>query len=147
MSLARRVMSGMGELSTLRLYLLRVAYLIIFVGLALMIWPLILWHDDSVPHMNTAVRALLGGVCLLAGVGLRYPVKMLPVLLFELVWKTIWIVSFGLPLWMKGKLTGDYADTMFNCLTTVILIPLLPWGYIYRNYITAPGDRWTRTSD
>jgi hypothetical protein len=132
----------MNELSTLRLYLLRVAYLIIFVGLALMIWPGILFHDENVPHMNTAVRSLLGAVCLLAGVGLRYPLKMLPILLFELVWKTIWIVSFGLPLWLKGHLTGDFAETMFDCLTTVILVPLIPWGYVFRNYIKAPGDGW-----
>jgi hypothetical protein len=92
--------------------------------------------------MNTAVRSLLGAVCLLCGLGLRYPLKMLPVLLFELVWKTIWILSFGLPLWLKGRLTGDFAETMFNCLFTVILVPLLPWGYIYRNYIAVPGDRW-----
>ena len=132
----------MGEVSILRLYLLRAGYLLVFVGLALMIWPGILWHDDNVPHMNTAVRSLLGGVCLLAALGLRYPLKMLPVLLFELVWKTIWILSFGLPLWRKGMLTGDFADTMFNCLFSVLLIPLIPWGYVYRTYIAAPGDPW-----
>ncbi|HTH51583.1 MAG TPA: hypothetical protein VL501_06605 [Pyrinomonadaceae bacterium] len=132
----------MHDISLFRLYLLRAGYLIIFVGLALMIWPLILVHDDTVPHMNTAVRSLLGAVCLLAGVGLRYPLKMLPIFLFELVWKTIWIISFGLPLWFKGKLTGDFAETMFNCLFTVILIPLIPWGYVYRNYIKAAGERW-----
>ena len=132
----------MSEVSTLRLYLLRAGYLIIFVGLALMIGPGILFHDESVPHMNTVVRSLLGGVCLLAGVGLRYPLKMLPLLLFEFVWKTIWILSFGLPLWLKGRLTGDFAETMFDCLTMVILVPLIPWGYVFRNYIKAPGDRW-----
>ena len=136
----------MGEVSTLRLYLLRLGYLLIFVGLALMIWPGILWHDDNVPHMNTAVRSLLGGVCLLAALGLRYPLKMLPVLLFELVWKTIWILSFGLPSWRKGILTGDFADTRFNCLFSVVLVPLIPWGYVYRTYIAAPSDPWRSKS-
>ena len=130
------------EVSTLRLYLLRAAYLIIFVGLAMMIGPGIVFHDDNVPHMNTVVRSLLGGVCLLAGVGLRYPLKMLPLLLFEFVWKTIWILSFGLPLYLKSRLSGDFAETMFDCLTMVILVPLIPWGYVFRNYIKSPGDRW-----
>lgn len=132
----------MDEVSTLRLYLLRAAYLIVFVGLALMIWPGILSHDENVPHMNTVVRSLLGGVGLLAGLGLRYPLRMLPILLFELVWKTIWILSFGLPLWLKGNLTGPFAETMFDCLFAVVLIPLIPWGYVLRNYVAAPGDRW-----
>jgi hypothetical protein len=132
----------MAEISTPRLYLLRAGYLIIVVGLALMIWPGILSHGDDVPNMNTAVRSLLGGVSLLALLGLRYPLKMLPVLLFELVWKAIWIFFFGLPLWRKGLLTGDLAETMFNCLTTVILVPMIPWDYVYRHYIIAPSDSW-----
>ena len=56
----------MSEISTLRLYLLRACYLLIAVGLAAMIWPGILSHGDDVPHMNTAVRSLLGAVSLLA---------------------------------------------------------------------------------
>ena len=91
-----------------------------------MIWPGILSHGDDVPHMNTAVRSLLGGVSLLALIGIRYPLKMLPILFFEIVWKVIWILSFGLPLWRKGILTGDFAETMFNCLTTVIIVPFIP---------------------
>jgi hypothetical protein len=130
------------ELSTLRLYLLRACYLLIGVGLILMIWPGIISHGTDVPNMNTAVRSLLGAVSLLALLGLRYPLKMLPILLFEVVWKAIWIISFGIPLWRQGLLTGDYAETMFNCLTTVIIIPFIPWDYVYRNYIKAPGDPW-----
>lgn len=136
----------MEGISTLRLYLLRTAYLLIGVGLALMIWPRILVHGPDVSHMTTAVWSLLGAVCLLALLGLRYPLKMLPVLLFEFVWKTIWILAFGLPLWRNGSLTGDFADTMFNCLMMVILVPLIPWGYVWRNYVVAPGDRWRTES-
>ena len=132
----------MSEISTLRLYLLRAGYLLVAVGLALMIWPGILSHGPDVPHMNTVVRSLLGAVGLLSFVGIRYPLKMLPILIFEFVWKTIWIISFGLPLWRQGMLTGDYADTMFDCLTMVILIPLMPWDYIWKTYIRAPGDPW-----
>jgi hypothetical protein len=132
----------MSEISTLRLYFLRAGYLLVAVGLALMIWPGILSHGNDVPHMNTAVRSLLGAVGLLAVVGIRYPLKMLPILIFEFVWKTIWIISFGLPLWRQGLLTGDFAETMFNCLSMVIFIPIMPWDYIWKTYIRAPGDPW-----
>ena len=132
----------MSGISTLRLYLLRACYLLIAVGLAAMIWPGILSHGDDVPHMNTAVRSLLGAVSLLALIGILYPLKMLPILFFEIVWKVIWILSFGLPLWRKGMLTGDFAETMFNCLTTVIIVPFIPWDYVYRHYIKATTDPW-----
>src|SRR5437868_14872673 len=106
----------MREVSIWRLYLLRVGYLMVFFGLVLMIWPGIVGHGDDVPHANTALLSLLGGISLLALFGFRYPLMMIPILLFELVWKLIWIISFGLPLWRKGMLTGDFADTMFNCV-------------------------------
>jgi hypothetical protein len=133
----------MGEVSLLRLYVLRAGYLLIVVGLALMIWPGIVSHGDDVPHMNTAVRSLLGGVSILALIGLRHPLKMLPVLLFELIWKLIWVLAFGLPLWAKQLLTGDFAETMFECIFGIIVVLIVvPWPYVFRHYVKAPGERW-----
>ena len=53
------------------------------------------------------IPSLLGAVWLLAFVGLRYPLQMLPLLLFEFVWKTIWLIAFGLPQWSVGTAAGD----------------------------------------
>jgi hypothetical protein len=133
----------MSEVSTFRLYVLRTGYLLIVVGLVAMIWPGIVSHGDNVPHMNTAVRSLLGGVSVLALIGLRHPLKMLPVLLFELVWKVIWVLAFGLPLWSKQLLIGDFAQTMYECLFGIVVVLIIvPWPYVFRHYVKAPGERW-----
>jgi len=88
----------MQEVSTFRLYALRGTYLLIAVAMGLQIWPLILSHPVDVEHMKGVVRAMLGGLTLLCALlGLRYPLKMLPVLFFELAWKAIWVLSFGIP--------------------------------------------------
>jgi hypothetical protein len=135
----------MSEISTLRLYLLRAMYLLMAVGLAITIWPGIVSPPDNLPHMNTVVRSVLGAVSLLALLGLRYPVKMLPLLFFELVWKAIWVLRFGLPLWSAHRLDASTRETLKACLMGVILVPLvMPWGYVYRHYLKAPGDRWRR---
>jgi len=88
----------MEDLSTLRLYLLRGLYLLIALAMGAQIWPLILHHPANVEHMRGVVRSFLGALTLLCLLGVRYPVKMLPLLFFEWVWKTIWVLSFGLPL-------------------------------------------------
>jgi len=133
----------MDDVSTLRLNLLRAAYFLISVGLAVFIWPLLLSRGPELPHMNGVVCALLGTVCLFAFVGLRYPLRMLPILLFELMWKVIWTALIGLPLWMDGKLVGDYASTMKDNMVGLVVLPLLiPWGYVWRTYVKAPGERW-----
>ena len=75
----------MSEISTFRLYLLRAGYLLVAVGLAIMIFPSLIYPRENLPHMNGVVRSMLGTVCFLAFLGIRYPLKMLPVLFFELV--------------------------------------------------------------
>jgi hypothetical protein len=89
------------------------------------------------------LRAFLGALTLLAALGVRYPVKMLPLLLFEFAWKTIWVASFGVPLWLTGQLDAATSETMSTCLMGVVLMALvLPWGHVIRHYVQVPGDRW-----
>lgn len=135
----------MQELSIARLNLLRATYLLIALAMGAQIWPLILNHPANVEHMRGVSRAFLGALTLLCLVGARYPVKMLPLLLFEFVWKAIWVAAFGLPLWLTHQLDAATADTMKACLMGVVLVPLvLPWGYVIRHYIREPGDPWRR---
>jgi hypothetical protein len=56
---------------------------------------------------------------------------MLPLLFVELAWKTIWVLSFGLPLWRAGLLDAGTAETLQACLFGLVLFPLvIPWGYV-----------------
>jgi hypothetical protein len=137
----------MHDVSLLRLYLLRATYLLIAVGLGLTIWPLLLAPPPDLEHMRGVVWALLGGVSLLAVLGLRYPLQMLPLLLFELVWKAVWVLAIGLPRWSAGTLDAGMEQTMFDCLLGLVLVPLvLPWGYVRARYVRRPGDRWGHTA-
>ena len=132
----------MSDLSTLRLYLLRAMYLLMAVGLGITIWPGILVPGE-VSHMGSVVRGMLGALALMSLWGLRYPVKMLPILLFEFMWKVIWVVAFGLGPWLSGEIDPARQQTLYDCLLGVVLLPIaIPWGYVLRNYIGAPGDRW-----
>ena len=74
---------------------------------------------------------------------MRYPVKMLPLLIFELAWKLLWVLAMWLPLWLAHSVDADNADVALSIILGVVIVPLvLPWGCIWRNYIIAPGDRW-----
>jgi hypothetical protein len=131
----------MHELSKLRLALLRAGYLIIFVGLAIQIWPLLVRPPLDLPLMKGVVRSVLTAVSLLAALGLRYPVKMLPLLLFEILWKAIWIVVFGLPQWRSGHMDAETGETMFACLLVAPYVFVIPWGYVWNQFVRASADR------
>ncbi len=118
-------------------------YLLMAVGLGITVWPGIL-VPGNVSHMGSVVRSMLGALALMSLWGLRYPVKMLPILLFEFVWKVIWVVAFGFGPWLSGSIDPDRQETLFACLMGVVLVPIaVPWGYVLRHYIRESGDRWS----
>ena len=129
------------RVSLARLYALRATYLLIVVGLGLEIWPVI-FHHRPWELMHGVADCLLGAVSLLAVLGLRYPLKMLPLLLFEMVWKTTWLLAVALPAWQAHAIDADTAETITACLMGVIFPIVLPWPYLFATFVTGPGDRW-----
>ena len=128
------------EVSLARIYVLRATYLLLVIGLGGMIVPEVVSH----PVISRGViPSLLGAVWVLAFVGLKYPLEMLPLLMFEFAWKSIWMVAYGLPQWSAGQLPPTFAADSFNIGLGVILMPLvIPWGYVYRHYVKQSGARW-----
>ena len=132
----------MSEISTFRLYLLRAMYLFMALGLAIFELPRLL-QPENLSRLDSVVLSVLAAFALLAVLGIRYPLKMLPLLLFEFVWKSIWVLAFGLPLLLSGRLDPGTTETLTACLMGVVLVPLvMPWGYVLKHYLKAPGDRW-----
>jgi hypothetical protein len=115
------------------------------VGLGIQIWPGIINPPKDLELIRGVVRSLLGAVALLAVLGIRYPLRMLPLMFFELVWKSIWLLAFGLPLWSAGPLDPGTQETMKACLMGIVLFPLvIPWRYVVANYLKMPGDQWRK---
>ena len=92
------------QVSLFRLYLLRGGYLFLGGGLATWKWPLFIHHDTAWTPMEGVVNCMLAALSILALLGLRYPIQMLPVLLFESAWKAIWLTTVALPLWRNHQL-------------------------------------------
>src|SRR5215210_6877076 len=137
----------MYEVSTFRLYLLRAMYVFMVVGLAIFKLAPAILHPETLSPQDGVIVSVLGAFALLAVVGIRYPIKMLPLLFFEFVWKAIWILTFGLPLSLSGGLdpnvTFGGTETLIACLVGVVLVPIaLPWGYVFKQYLKVPGARW-----
>jgi hypothetical protein len=133
----------MTELSTFRLYLMRALYLLIFVAMGSLVWPQILRHDASWGLVHGVGASLLGALTAMAALGIRYPVQMLPLLLFEFLWKSIWLLAVAVPLWSEHRLDADVIDNIQACLVGIVLCPIvIPWRYVFTHYVIGRGDRW-----
>jgi hypothetical protein len=132
----------MNEVSLLRLYLLRALYLLIVVGLGIVQWPEILRQEKSWELMEGVVACMLAAFSALSVLGLRYPLQMLPLLLWELVWKSIWLIVVALPLWSAGQMDESTWATASACLMVVIVPFVIPWRFVFAHYVKKRGDRW-----
>jgi len=130
------------ELSLFRLYTLRAAYLIMAGGLGAFVWPAVVRHTNNFAIAHGGEVAMLAGLGAVAALGLRYPVQMLPVLVFEVVWKAIYLVAFAYPVWSAHQITAAMAEDIKAVSMVVILLPLIPWRYVFVNYVMKSGDRW-----
>lgn len=133
----------MHEVSTFRLHLLRATYLLLVVGLTFDQWIPLLRHPDTWGLMRGVVASMLAAVSLLALLGLRYPLAMLPLLFFELVWKVVWLLAIALPLWRGKGIDENFVGTVYNCVFGLVVFPVaIPWGYVWKHYVVKAGDRW-----
>lgn len=131
------------ELPLYRLYLLRALYVLIGLGQGSRTWPAILHHARSWDFWHGVGMSFLGALTLLCLLGARYPVRMMPLLIFEFTWKLIWVLAAWLPPYLGHTMDPDIADSFFDIFLGVVLVPLLlPWGYVWKTYVIAPGDRW-----
>ncbi|MCM4076572.1 hypothetical protein [Paractinoplanes hotanensis] len=130
------------DVSLPRLHALRFGYSVLAIGLAIEAWPAVLHHDSSWRGMESIVYCILAAISLLAFVGLRHPVKMLPLLLFESAWKLIWLSAVALPAWLSDRMDDETWGYTLSCLLVVIFLAVVPWPYVFRQYVLAPAERW-----
>lgn len=132
----------MTEVSLFRLYLMRAAYGLTAFGLLFHIWPQIVNHSGPWPFWYGVGVSLLGATSLLALIGIRYPLRMLPVMFYELIWKTIWLSVVALPQWRTGQMDADTWTAVFECLLGALFLVVIPWRYVFTHYLAKPGERW-----
>jgi hypothetical protein len=130
---------GDEEVSLLRLYVMRAAALLGISGLL----PTVQALADHTALDRGVHKALIGGLWVMTLLGFRYPLKMVPILLFEMLWKTIWLLAFGLPQYWSGVSSPRLSQDLWDIGAFPIVCALvIPWGYVWRHYVTASAERW-----
>ena len=129
------------SLPTWRLNVMRFGYLVMGGGLVIFKWPELLDHASWELKEGTVVTMLVA-MSVLALLGLRYPQRMLPILLFEVGWKLTWLGTVALPLWLDGDLTGATRVQTEAVLWFVIVIAVIPWRHVVRQFVLARGEQW-----
>ena len=125
----------MPPVSTLRLSLLRACYALLVVGLSLRYAPVFVDGLSSLPRMDGVVVALLSALGILSVAGLFSPLRMLPLLVFEIASKLAWVSAVALPKWLDGALDEGTLSILFNCAVALPFVVIVPWRYVAANLL------------
>ena len=135
------------SVSLLRLNILRAYYAFMAFGTAAVFWPSLLNHSHAWGIERGAQYSLLAALSPLALLGLRYPLKMMPIIFYEFGWKALWFVFIVAPLYAADRMTDDVWANVFACGIAIILTPLvLPWHHVWHRYFASDGEPWLRAS-
>ncbi|MBK5283872.1 MAG: hypothetical protein JJE25_00580 [Bacteroidia bacterium] len=134
-----KVDEAMG-VSKFRVYLLRFFYLVIIVLLGSEVWTKIFTHKELWEPLPGVAFSFWAAFSALAILGLLHPLKMIPLLLVQFSYKLIWLIIVAFPLWSANQLTGSSAQglTEANSIGIVIDLLVIPWSYVFKNYILPP---------
>lgn len=118
-----------------RKHVLRFAFLVAFIGLYDN-WMTVFSPGKFLdPWVGVAVSfyAAFSVLCLL---GLRFPLKFLPLLLVQLIYKSAWIISTYLPAHLCGEVDENLQSWLWVMAPGIVIdLVVIPWQYVYRAYL------------
>jgi hypothetical protein len=112
-------------------YALRILYALMFFGLGQTAWTEVLTHKGAWESNEAVAWSVWSAFATLAGLGILHPIKMLPIILLEIFYKSLWLIIVAYPLWRHHELAGSPAEGTANVFFPVFIpILIVPWRYV-----------------
>ncbi|NJM51666.1 MAG: hypothetical protein HC843_13020 [Sphingomonadales bacterium] len=131
----------MNQISKFRLWLLRAVYALLAFGMGSIVWPQIITGSGDWTLMPSVVKSMLGAMTLLALLGIAHPIRMLPLLFWEICWKSIWLVVVAFPAWKSGAMDSDIMQTAIEASLVILVMAAIPWRFVFHHYFTLSANK------
>lgn len=81
-------------------------------------------------------RIILGSlwmaVLLCCVMGIIFPVAMSPLLVFQIIYKAIWLLVYAIPRWLNGRKKEVPKRIAAICVATILAFPwVIPWSALF----------------
>jgi hypothetical protein len=123
----------------INIYLLRLFYFLMVFFVASDSWTTIITHEGPWDRFRAMSICVWAAYSTLSVFGLIHPLKWLPIMIFMIFYKSLWLIVVAYPLWRANALAGSPAEEMTRVFLMVPLpIIAVPWKYVFENYIYKP---------
>jgi len=119
-----------------RLHAIRALFLLNFLSLFLDNWKNILFPASQIDPMTGVAISFYAAFSLLCIVGIRYPLKFLPLVFLQLIYKIAWLIGVYYPAYAQNSV-DENLTSWFWVMGPGILIDtvIIPWHYAYKQYV------------
>ncbi|MFM9935427.1 MAG: hypothetical protein ACKVOL_04430 [Novosphingobium sp.] len=127
-----------------RINAMRFLFLLMALIMGSVVWRQLLFESADWDVMRGLAKAMLAALAMLSLVGVRCPLQMLPLMLYEILWKTVWLLGIALRAWLANKWTPELESLFFDCVGIVIAYFIVPWGFVWARYAAWPAEPMIR---
>ena len=120
----------------INIYVMRLFFALMFVFVATDSWSVIIKHEGPWDPTRAVAWCCWAAYATLSLLGVFHTLRMLPIMLFMIFYKSLWLIVVAYPLWIAGTLAGSPAEGMTHVFSGIIIpIIFMPWKYVFEKYI------------
>lgn len=127
-------------IATWRIIAIRLLFLLMAGVMGSFVWYQLLFESGDWTVTRGLAKSMLAALALLSLLGVRYPIQMLPLMIYEVTWKTVWLLLIALRSWLANKWTPDIEALFTDCIGIVLAYFFMPWRYIWVRYFLQPME-------
>lgn len=123
-----------------RLYLMRGFYVFAFIFLGRDAWTELISYEGIWKPLDGVAYSFWAAYSTLMIFGLRKPLKMIPLLLLQFFYKSIWLVFVALPLWKDNQFEDAKGLATIFIVGVILDILIIPWKYVFKKYFLTTSN-------
>ena len=127
-----------------RINVLRFLFLLMALVMGSVVWRQVLFESADWEWNRGLAKSMLAALALLSLLGVRYPLQMLPLMLYEIAWKTTWLLFIALRAWLNGKWNTNIEALFHDCIGIIVAYFIVPWRYVWQRYFAQPAEPWRK---
>lgn len=136
MSTNSRNSADINSLLKWRLYIISGLFFLNFISLAFDNWSIIFFPTEQLSPLRGVGVSFYAALSLLSLFGIRFPLKFLPLLLLQLIYKSAWLIGVYLPAKNSGLVDENIESWFWPMAIGIVLdILVIPWKYVYIEYL------------
>lgn len=125
----------------INIYVMRLFFALMAIYIVPWSWGHIITHKGPWEPVNAVAWCTWAAYSTLAVLGIIHTLRMLPIMLFMLIYKGLWLIVVAYPLWSANQLKGSPAEELTNMFMWVILpVIFFPYKYAFKKYILIARD-------